>query len=50
MPEFIPLIEQGIKRYALKAATQNFEVAEAKLGKRVGVIGAAAAVFSDRKF
>jgi glucokinase len=45
MPEMVPLIEQGIKQFALKAGTKNLEVVSAQLGKGVGVIGAAAAAW-----
>lgn len=47
MPEFTPIIEQGIRQYALKAATQCFEAVPAKLGRQAGVIGAAAAVLEN---
>jgi glucokinase len=45
MPEWIPMIEKGIKEYALQAATRDLEVVKAKLGKKVGVIGSAAFMF-----
>ncbi len=44
IPEFIPLIEQGVREQALKASTQRLQIIPAKLGKEVGVIGAAAVV------
>jgi glucokinase len=46
MPEMIEIIEKGVKDIALKAATQSLEVVKAELGKEIGVIGAAAAVFN----
>lgn len=47
MPEIIQIIEHGIKKTALKAATQSLEVVRAQLGKGAGVIGAAAAIFTS---
>lgn len=47
MPEFIGLIEQGVRHDALKAGTVNLNVLSAKLGKGVGVIGAAAAILKN---
>lgn len=44
MPELIPLMEAGVRKLALKAATGSLEIVPAKLGKQVGVIGAAAIV------
>lgn len=49
VPEFIPLIEKGIRELALKASTQKLEISPAKLGKEVGVIGAAAVVLDRLK-
>jgi glucokinase len=49
MPELIEVVEKGIKEIALKAATQRLEVVAAQLGKEVGVIGSAAAIFQMRK-
>jgi len=46
MPEMVHTIHQGVKAHALKAATHSLEVVQAKLGKGVGVIGAAAAIFN----
>jgi glucokinase len=42
MPRLIERIEKGVKKYALKAATENLEVLPAKLHNDSGVIGAAA--------
>lgn len=44
MPDLIPLIDIGIRQFALKAATKSLEIVPAKLGKQVGVIGAASVV------
>ncbi len=41
MPELIPRIDQGVRRYALEAATSRLEVLPAKLGNEAGVVGAA---------
>jgi glucokinase len=46
MPELIQMIDKGVKDIALKAATQSLETVKANLGKEVGVIGAAAAIFN----
>ncbi|CUI16736.1 ROK family protein [Candidatus Protochlamydia naegleriophila] len=46
IPEFIPLIEKGVRELALKASTQKLQIIPAKLGKEVGVIGAAAVVLA----
>jgi glucokinase len=46
MPELIDLVNKGVRRLALKAATQSLEIVRAKLGKQVGVIGSAAAIFN----
>jgi len=42
MPQLIERIENGVKKYALKAATENLKVLPAKLHNDSGVIGAAA--------
>jgi glucokinase len=42
MPQLIERIEKGVKKYALKAATENLEVLPAKLHNDSGAIGAAA--------
>lgn len=44
--EIIPILNKGIKQIALKAATQSLEVVKGQLGKEVGVIGSAAAIFN----
>lgn len=49
MPEMIQIIERGIKEIALQAATQSLEVHRARLEKKAGVIGAAAAIFDQLK-
>ncbi len=49
LPELIGVIEQGVRQIALKAATQSLIIAKAELGKEVGVIGAAAAIFNALK-
>jgi glucokinase len=46
MPEMIQLIEEGVKKIALKAATESLEIVPARLGKEVGVVGSAAAIFN----
>lgn len=46
MPEIIGMIDQGVKREALKAATRTLEVVRAKLGKELGVLGSAAIIFN----
>ena len=46
LPEMISMIEKGIRETALKAATQSLEIMPARLGKEVGVIGSAAAIFN----
>lgn len=46
MPELIQIIDKGVKEIALKAATQSLEIVKAQLGKEVGVIGSAAAIFN----
>lgn len=47
VPELFPFIEAGVRTLALKAATESLEVVPAKLGKQVGVIGAAAIVLKE---
>jgi Transcriptional regulator/sugar kinase len=42
MPQLIERIEKGVKKYALKAASENLKVLPAKLHNDSGVIGAAA--------
>lgn len=49
LPEIVPILEMGIKEIALKAATKPLEVVTAKLGKKVGVIGSAAAFFNSNE-
>jgi len=46
MPEIIQLIDEGVKRGALQAATHSLEIVKAQLGKQAGVIGSAASIFS----
>ena len=46
MPEIIEIIDKGVRRDALKAATKSFEVVRAKLGKELGVLGSAAVIFN----
>lgn len=48
-PELVELVDQGIKKYGLKAATQPLTVVRAKLGAEAGVIGSAAVVFNSLK-
>lgn len=48
MPEIIPILDKGIKEIALKAATQSLQVVKAQLGKEVGIIGSAAAIFQKK--
>lgn len=45
IPNVIDMIDSGIRKNALKAATQSLQVVKSQLGKEVGVIGSAAAVF-----
>jgi len=45
IPEIVAVIEDGVRKKALKAATQGLKIVTARLGKQVGVIGAAAVVF-----
>jgi glucokinase len=42
MPELLPVIEKGIRKRALQAATNSLEIIPAKLHNDSGVIGAAA--------
>lgn len=46
MPELIDTINEGVRHVALKAATKSLQIVKAKLGKEVGIIGSAAAVFN----
>lgn len=46
MPELIEIIDQGVKKMALKAATSSLEVVRAKLGKELGVLGSATVIFN----
>lgn len=46
LPEFINAINEGVRQMSLKAVTQNLEIIKGKLGKEVGVIGAAAMIFN----
>lgn len=46
MPEIVDLIDKGVKKDALKAATKSLEVVRAKLGKELGVLGSAAIIFN----
>ena len=47
LPELIPRIDQGVRRYALQAATSRLEVLPAKLGNEAGVVGAASLVIKN---
>ena len=49
LTEWIPAIEQGIYKWALKTATHSFKVVPAQLGPQVGVIGSAAVAFNRLK-
>jgi glucokinase len=49
MPEMIQKIDKGIREMALQASSQSLEVRKAQLGKEVGVIGSAAAIFNKLK-
>jgi glucokinase len=44
MPEFIPLIREGVMKCALKAATEDLQIASSILGGDAGVVGAASIV------
>lgn len=46
LPEIIDMIDSGVKKDALKAATKSLEVVRAKLGKEQGVLGSAAIIFN----
>jgi glucokinase len=46
LPEFVQAINEEVRRIALKAATQSLTIVPARLGKEVGIIGSAAAIFS----
>jgi glucokinase len=41
LPQLVERLDQGIRRYALKAAGEAVEVLPAKLGNNAGVVGAA---------
>ncbi|MEO7264425.1 MAG: ROK family protein [Ferruginibacter sp.] len=49
MPQLLPIIEVGVKKYALKSATSLLEISPAKLHNDSGVIGAAAFAFQQNK-
>jgi glucokinase len=49
MPQLLPVIEAGVKKYALKSATSLLEIVPAKLHNDSGVIGAAAFAFQQNK-
>lgn len=49
LPEIVPVLDKGIRELALKAATKPLQVVTAKLGKKVGVIGSAAAFFNSNQ-
>ncbi len=49
MPELIQVIDKGVKEIALKAATHSLDIVKPNLGKEVGVIGSAAAIFNLMK-
>jgi glucokinase len=49
MPQLLERIEKGVKKYALKAATENLKVLPAKLHNDSGVIGAAAFALHSMK-
>jgi len=44
-PELVGVIEEGVKKRALKSAIKNLKVKQSKLGGQAGAIGAAALVF-----
>lgn len=46
MPEMVDSVKKEMPLIALKAATDSLEIVHAKLGKEVGVIGSAAAIFN----
>ena len=45
LPELISIIDKGVRENALKAATHSIDVVKGRLGKEVGVVGSAAAIF-----
>ncbi|MFI0434620.1 MAG: ROK family protein [Parachlamydiaceae bacterium] len=45
IPEIVSMIEKGIREISLQAATQSMDVVKGRLGKEVGVVGSAAAIF-----
>jgi glucokinase len=49
MPQLLVSIEKGVKKYSLKAATENLKVLPAKLHNDSGVIGAAAFAMHQMK-
>lgn len=46
LPEFIRVMDEEVRLIALKAATQSLTIVLAQLGKEVGIIGSAAAIFN----
>ncbi len=46
LPEWVEIINQGVRKLALKAPILPLEVIKAKLGKGVGVIGSAGVIFN----
>ena len=46
LPEWVEIINQSVRKLALKAPTLPLEVIKAKLGKGVGVIGSAGVIFN----
>ncbi|MEO5947858.1 MAG: ROK family protein [Chitinophagaceae bacterium] len=49
MPQLLKIINEGVKKYALKPATSLLEILPAKLHNDAGVIGAAAFAFQQNK-
>ncbi len=45
LPELVADVDQGVRQYALKAATNKLEVVTASLTKEAGVVGSAAMLF-----
>jgi glucokinase len=45
LPELVADVDQGVRQYALKAATNKLEVVSASLTKEAGVVGSAAMLF-----
>lgn len=41
LPQLVKLIDEGVRRKALRAATQSLQVVQSKLGNDAGVVGAA---------